>query len=335
MAAYTSIGRRRMLAGAAFIVFSSGILATPAWAQGNYPQRPVRMVVPFAPGGASDFVGRILQPRLGEELGQQVVIDNRAGAAGNIGVEVAARANPDGYTLLLGNIGTMAINPGLYLKFPIKPVSDLIGITQVVDVPGSLVVNPSLPVNTVKELVDYAKANQGKLNFGSPGTGSANQLEMEFFMRATGIKMTHIPYKGGAGPAAIALLGNEVQLMFVTLSSSITFVKQGRLRALGVVAPKRIAAVPDVPTMVENGFPTMTVGSWQGVFVPKGAPRDVIKKLYTVVIKVMEDANVKKRLGDGGVEVIVSKSPEAFGAFVKAENERWAKVIKEAGVVAE
>ncbi|MEO8443272.1 MAG: tripartite tricarboxylate transporter substrate binding protein [Betaproteobacteria bacterium] len=335
MATPTSIGRRRTLAGAAIIALSSGILAMPAWAQSNYPQRPVRMVVPFAPGGASDFVGRILQPKLGEELGQQVVIDNRAGAAGNIGVEVAARANPDGYTLLLGNVGTMAINPSLYLKFPIKPVNDLIGITQVVDVPGSLVVNPSLPVKNVKELVDYAKANQGKLNFGSPGTGSANQLEMEFFMRATGIKMTHIPYKGGAGPAAIALLGNEVQLMFVTLSSSITFVKQGRLRALGVVAPKRIAAVPDVPTMVENGFPTMTIGSWQGVFVPKGAPRDVVKKLYTVVIKVMEDANVKKRLGDGGVEVIVSKSPEAFGAFVKAENERWAKVIKEAGVVAE
>ena len=335
MAAHSLIFRRRLLAGPALVAFFTVAVPASLWAQSNYPQRPVRMVVPFAPGGASDFVGRILQPKLGDELGQQVVIDNRAGAAGNIGVEVAARANPDGYTLLLGNIGTMAINPSLYLKFPIKPVNDLIGITQVVDVPGSLVVHPSLPVNNVKELVDYAKANQGKLNFGSPGTGSANQLEMEFFMRATGIKMTHIPYKGGAGPAAIALLGNEVQLMFVTLSSSITFVKQGRLRALGVVAPKRIAAVPDVPTMVENGFPTMTVGSWQGVFVPKGAPRDVLKKLYTVVIKVMEDATVKKRLGDGGVEVIVSKSPEAFGAFVKAENERWAKVIKEAGVVAE
>jgi len=335
MAAHTSIFRRFALVGSALGALAGVIAAMPAWAQTAYPQRPVRMVVPFAPGGASDFVGRIMQPKLGEELGQQVVIDNRAGAAGNIGVEVAARANPDGYTLLLGNIGTMAINPSLYLKFPIKPVNDLIGITQVVDVPGSLVVHPSLPVNNVKELVDYAKANQGKLNFGSPGTGSANQLEMEFFMRATGIKMTHIPYKGGAGPAAIALLGNEVQLMFVTLSSSITFVKQGRLRALGVVAPKRIAAVPDVPTMVENGFPTMTIGSWQGVFVPKGAPRDVVKQLYAAVIKTMDDATVKKRLGDGGVEVVVSKSPEAFGAFVKAENERWAKVIKEAGVVAE
>ena len=309
--------------------------ALTAQAAANFPARPIRMIVPFAPGGASDFVGRIIQPKMGDELTQQVVIDNRTGAAGNIGVEVAARAQPDGYTLLLGNIGTMAINPSLYLKFPIKPVDDLVAITQVVDVPGSLVVHPSLPVNNVKELVEYAKANQGKLNFGSPGTGSANQLEMESFMRATGIRMTHIPYKGGAGPAAIALLGNEVQLMFVTLSSSITFVKQGRLRALGIVAPKRVAAIPDVPTMAESGFPSMTVGSWQGLFAPKGVPADVVKKLYAVMMKVMDDANVRKRLAEGGVDVVVSKSPEAFSQFVKAENLRWGKVIKEAGVVAE
>jgi tripartite-type tricarboxylate transporter receptor subunit TctC len=293
------------------------------------------MVIPFAPGGASDFVGRIMQAKMSEQLGQQLVIDNRTGAAGNIGVEVAARANPDGYTILLGNVGTMAINPGLYVKFPIKPLNDLIAITQVVDVPGSLVVNPSLPVNNVKELIEYAKAHQGQLNFGSPGTGSANQLEMEFFMRSTGIKMTHVPYKGGAGPAAIALLGNEVQLMFVTLSSSITFVKQGRLRALGIVAPKRIAAVPDVPTMAESGFPTMTVGSWQGVFAPRGVPRDVVNRLFKATVDVMNDANVRKRLADGGVETVISKSPEAFAAFVKAENERWGKVIKDAGVVPE
>ena len=330
-----SVSCATALAPAALVALAVGMYAVPAWAQDKYPQRPVRMVVPFAPGGASDFVGRIMQAKMSEELGQQLVIDNRAGAAGNIGVEVAARASPDGYTLLLGNIGTMAINPGLYLKFPIKPVNDLIAVTQVVDVPGSLVVHPSLPVNNVKELIDYAKTNQGKLNFGSPGTGSANQLEMEFFMRATGIRMTHVPYKGGAGPAAIALLGNEVQLMFVTLSSSITFVKQGRMRVLGVVAPKRVAAVADVPTMAESGFPSMTVGSWQGVFVPKGSPRDVVNTLFKVTIKVMEDANVRKRLADGGVETVISKSPEEFGAFVRAENERWAKVIKEAGVAPE
>ena len=335
MKSMNSVTRRATRAAAVLAAIIGGCSAAVAWAADKYPQRPVRMVVPFAPGGASDFVGRIMQAKMSEELGQQLVIDNRAGAAGNIGVEVAARASPDGYTLLLGNIGTMAINPGLYLKFPIKPVNDLIAVTQVVDVPGSLVVHPSLPVNNVKELIDYAKTNQGKLNFGSPGTGSANQLEMEFFMRATGIRMTHVPYKGGAGPAAIALLGNEVQLMFVTLSSSITFVKQGRMRVLGVVAPKRVAAVADVPTMAESGFPSMTVGSWQGVFVPKGSPRDVVNTLFKVTIKVMEDTNVRKRLADGGVETVISKSPEEFGAFVRAENERWAKVIKEAGVAPE
>jgi tripartite-type tricarboxylate transporter receptor subunit TctC len=309
--------------------------AAPVWAQSNYPTRPVRMVVPFAPGGASDFVGRIISPGLGEALGQQVVIDNRTGAAGNIGVEVAARASPDGYTILLGNVGTMSINPGLYTSFPIKPVTDFIAVVQVVDVPGSLVAHPSLPANSVKELIEYAKANPGKLNFGSPGGGSANRLEMEFFMRATGIKMVHIPYKGGAGPAATALLGNEVQLMFVTLSSSINFVKQGRLKALGIVAPKRLAVLPEVPTMAESGFPSMTTGSWQGVFVPKGTPRAIVDRLFSVTTKVMDQADVRKRLADGGVETIVSQSPEAFAAFVKAENQRWAGIIKDAGVTAE
>jgi tripartite-type tricarboxylate transporter receptor subunit TctC len=307
----------------------------PAWGQDKYPTRPVRMVVPFAPGGASDFVGRIISPGLGEALGQQVVIDNRTGAAGNIGVEVAARANPDGYTILLGNVGTMSINPGLYTGFTIKPVTDFIAVAQVVDVPGSLVAHPSLPANSVKELIDYAKANPGKLNFGSPGGGSANRLEMEFFMRATGIKMVHIPYKGGAGPAATALLGNEVQLMFVTLSSSINFVKQGRLKALGIVAPKRLSVLPEVPTMAESGFPSMTTGSWQGVFVPKGTPRAIVDRLFTVTTKVMDQAEVRKRLADGGVETVVSQSPEAFAAFVKAENQRWAGIIKDAGVTAE
>jgi tripartite-type tricarboxylate transporter receptor subunit TctC len=301
----------------------------------NYPNRPIRMVVPFAPGGASDFVGRIISPRLSENLGQQIVIDNRAGAAGNIGVEVAARANPDGYTVLLGNIGTMSINPSIYPNFPIKPVRDFIAVTQVVDVPGSLVAHPSLPVKSVRELVDYAKARPGKLNFGSPGSGSANRLEMEFFMRAAGIAMVHIPYKGGAGPAITALLGNETSLMFTTLSSSITFIKAGKLTGLGVVAPKRVPALPDVPTLVESGFPSMTTGSWQGVFVPTGTPRPIVNRLYAAATKVMGHPEVIKRLADGGVEVVISKSAEEFAAFVRSENQRWGKVVTEAGVVAD
>ncbi len=301
----------------------------------NYPTRPIRMVIPFAPGGASDFVGRIIQHRMSELLGQQVIIDNRSGAAGNIGVEVAATATPDGYTWLLGNIGTMAINPAIYPHFRIRPTRDLIAVTEVVDVPSALVVNPGLPVKSIKELIAYAKANPGKLNFGSPGSGSANRLEMEFFRRKSGLEMVHVPYKGGAGPAITGLLGNEVQLMFVTLSSAINFVKQGRLRLLGVGAPKRMSVLPDTPTMAESGFPQMVTGSWQGVFFPAGTPRAIVSKMFDVTIKTMDTPDVQKRLADGGVGVVVSKSPEEFAKFVKQQNDHWGKIVADAHVVAE
>ncbi len=322
---------------AACTVSALVLLSAHGFAQDSakYPNRAIRMVVPFAPGGASDFAGRIIGPKLSDELGEQVVVDNRGGAAGNIGVELAAHANPDGYTILLGNVGTMAINPSIYPDFQIRPLRDLIAITEVVDVPGSLVVHPSVPVKSVKELIEYAKANPGKLNFGSPGSGSANRLEMELFMRTAQIKMVHIPYKGGAGPAMIGLLGNEVQLMFVTLSSSITFIKSGKINALAVVASKRVPAVSDVPTMTEQGVRNMSTGSWQGIFAPKGTPQPVVSKLYAATIKTMADPDVLKRLAAGGVDAVTSKSPKDFAAFVKAETERFGKVIKDAGVTAE
>jgi tripartite-type tricarboxylate transporter receptor subunit TctC len=301
----------------------------------DYPTRPVRMVVPFAPGGASDFVARIIQPRMAELLGQPVVIENRTGAAGNIGVEIAARSSPDGYTFLLGNIGTMAINPNIFVKFPVRPLRDLVGVTQVVDVPGALVVNPSVPAKTTKEFIAYLKANPGKLNFGSPGGGSANRLEMEIFQMLTGTKMVHVPYKGGAGPAMTGVLGNEVQAMFVTFSSAINFAKAGRIRMLGVVAPERVAAMPDVPTMREQGFSTMTIGSWQGIFVPKGTSERVIRKLFDVAQETMKHPEVIKRLADGGTNVVVSKSPADFRKFWESENQRFAKVVKEAHIETE
>jgi len=306
-----------------------------AQAADNYPTRPVRMIVPFAPGGASDFVGRILQPRMSELLGQQIVVDNRAGAAGNIGVEVAANSTPDGYTFLLGNVGTMAINPNIFVKFPVRPLRDLIQVTQVVDVPGALVVNPSIPAKSAKEFIAYLNANPGKLNYGSPGPGSANRIEMESFLLKTGTKMVHVPYKGGAGPAMIGLLGNEVQAMFVTFSSAVTFAKQGRIRMLGVTAPDRVSAMPDVPTMAEQGFKDMTTGSWQGVFLPKGTPRAIVDKLYSVATQTMKHPEVIKRLQEGGVDIAVSQSPEDFTKFVKSENARFAKVIKDAKIETE
>ncbi len=317
------------------IVCLLATVAAYAQSAADYPVRPVRMVVPFAPGGASDLVARMISPRLSQELGQQIVVDNRGGASGNIGVEMAARATPDGYTVLLGNIGSMAINPAIFPKFAISPVRDFIGVTQVVDVPTALAAHPSVPVASVKEFIDYAKARPGKLNFGSAGAGSNGRLEMEFFMRAAGIDLVHIPYKGGAGPATTALLGGEVQVAFVTLSSVITHAKAGKLKVLGVAAPRRASVAPDTQLMAEAGFSGMTSGSWQGVYVPAGTPRAIVNQLYTAVTRVLSDPEVVKRFNDSGVEVVTSKSPDAFAGFMKAQTERWAKLVKEVGVVAE
>ena len=310
---------------------------TEAFAQAKadaYPTRPVRMIVPFAPGGASDTVGRIIQPAMADLLKQQVVVDNRGGAAGNIGVEVAVRANPDGYNFLLGNVGTMAINPNYYVKFPYRPLKDLIPITQVVDVPGSFVVHPSLPANNVKELIAHMKANPGKLNYGAPAPSSANTLEMVMFLSATGTNAVQIAYKGGAGPAMIGLLGNEIQMMFVTFSSAINFAKQGRVRMLGVISAERNPALPEIPTMREQGL-DMVVGSWQGIFVPKSTPQPVVNKLYKVGIEMMKDPGVVKRLGDSGITIVTSKSPAEFVVFVKGETDRFGKVIKDAKIPTE
>ena len=324
----------RLVLGTAIVVLLPlGCLAAETQ-RSDYPNRPVRMIVPFAPGGASDFVGRIIQPALAEQLGQQVVVDNRAGAGGNIGVQVAAQATPDGYNFLLGNVGTMAINPNYYVKFPVRPLRDLVGVTQVVDVPGCFVVHPSLPVKTVKDIVAYIKANPGKLNYGSPAPSSANRLEMEMFLHTIGGKAVQINYKGGAGPAVVGLLSNEVQMMFVTFSSAVNFAKQGRLRMLGVISPQRIPALSDVPTMREQGF-DMVVGSWQGIYVPKGTPQNVITRLFKASHEAMKNTEVVKRLSDGGVAIITSSSPAEFRKFWEAENQRFAKVIKDANIETE
>ena len=300
----------------------------------EFPSRPVRMIVPFAPGGASDTVGRIIQPAMADLLKQQVIVDNRGGAAGNIGVEVAVRANPDGYNFLLGNIGTMAINPVYYVNFQYKPLKDLIPVTQVVDVPGCLVVHPSVPAKGVKELIAHLKANPGKLNYGAPAPSSANALEMIQFLNATGTKAEQIAYKGGAGPAMIGLLGGEVQMMFVTFSSAVNFAKAGKVRMLSVISPERNPAYKEIPTMREQGL-NMTVGSWQGVFLPRGTPKPVVDKMYKVSVEMMKDANVVKRLGDSGITIITSSSPAEFTKFVKEETDRFGKVIKDNNIPTE
>ena len=305
-------------------------------AQSSYPNRPVKMIVPFAPGGASDFVGRIMQPRLSELLGQPVVIENRGGAAGSIGVEVAARSAPDGYTLVLANVGSMAINPGVFTNLSINNLRDFIPVTQVVDVPGVLIVHPSVAANSIKELVAYVKANPGKLNYASPGSGSQNRLEMEILRKAEGgMDMVHVPYKGGAGPAVTGLIAGETQMMFSTVSSAIGHIKGGRLKALAITKVTRLEQLPDVPTMKESGYPDGASGSWQGVLVPAGTPRAVVDRLFESLVQTMKTPDVIERLAKSGAEAVTSASPKAFAEFVASETQRWGKVAKEAGATAD
>jgi len=305
-------------------------------AQSSYPNRPVKIIVPFAPGGASDFVGRIMQPRLSELLGQPIVIENRGGAAGTIGMEVAARSAPDGYTLVLANVGSMAINPGVFTNLSINNLRDFIPVTQVVDVPGVLIVHPSVAANSIKELVAYVKANPGKLNYASPGSGSQNRLEMEILRKAEGgMDMVHVPYKGGAGPAVTGLIAGETQMMFSTVSSAMGHIKGGRLKALAITKATRLEQLPDVPTMKESGYPDGSSGSWQGVLVPAGAPREIVERLYVVVVQTMKTPDVMERLAKGGAEAVTSASPKAFAEFVASETQRWGKVAKESGATAD
>lgn len=228
----------------------------------------------------------------------------------------------------------MAVNANYYTTFPVKPLRDLVGVTQVVDVAGCFVVHPTIPVKSAKEMAAYIKANPGKLNYGSPAPSSANRLEMEMFLHAIGGKVVQVNYKGGAGPAMVGVLANEVQTMFVTFSSAVNFAKQGRVRMLGVIAPQRIPVMPDVPTMREQGF-DMTVGSWQGIYVPKGTPTHVVQRLFKASHEAMGNAEVQKRLTDGGVTIVTSKSPADFRKFWEAEHARFAKVIKEAKIETE
>jgi tripartite-type tricarboxylate transporter receptor subunit TctC len=291
----------------------------------------VHMIIPFAPGGASDFVGRIMQPKMAELLGQPIIVENKPGAAGSIGAEVAAKAAPDGYTIFLGNVGSISINPGVYPKLGINPLKDFIAVNQVVDVPSVFIVHPSMPVKTLKELVAYAKANQGKLNFASPGSGSLDRLEMELFRKLEDLDMVHVPYKGGAGPAVAGLMGGETNLMSATAASAMPGIKSGRVRPLAVTSTKRIEQLPDVPTVAEAGYPDLKAGSWQGIFVPTGTPREAVERLFTVTTQVMKDNDVIARLKNGGAEAVTSASPADFQSYVAGETERWAKIAKEAG----
>ncbi len=302
-----------------------------AFGQVGYPNKPIRMIVPFAPGGASDFVARIIAPKMGDLLGQQIVIDNKPGASGNIGMEAAAKAAPDGYTIYLGNIGTIAINPAVFSSLGINPQKDFIAVTLVAETPSILVAHPTLAAGNAADFVKLAKARPGALNYASPGSSTLNRLEMERFMKMNGLDIVHIPYKGGAGPAVTGLLGGDTQVMFVTLSSALAFVQAGRLKALGISTDKRLDALPQVPTMTEQGFPEMVSSSWQGLFVPAGTPRAIVERLHSTLATVLRAGDIHQRFAVGGAYVVTSGTPEDFASFVAAEGVRWGKVAKDVG----
>src|SRR4051812_15577355 len=326
-------GITAVLGCAMFLLFGPTAFAQDA---GNYPNKPVMMIVPFAPGGASDFVARIIQHGVSDILGQQIVVDNRAGAAGMIGTEAAARSAPDGYTTFLGNIGTISINPGVYASnMRIKPDKDLAPVTICADTPSILITRLDFPVNTVSELIAYVKANQGKVTFATPGSSTLNRLEMEIFKKDAGLDMVHVPYKGGAGPAVQDIVGSHVDLMFTTLSSAMGFVKENKVKALAVTTRERMTDLPDIPTMYELGWKNLVTSSWQGVLVPTGTPRPVVDKLHAAIAKVLADPEIQARMRKGGAIAVSSKSPEDFKTYMDGETAKWGKVIEESGVRAE
>jgi tripartite-type tricarboxylate transporter receptor subunit TctC len=294
-----------------------------------YPVKPIKMIVPFPAAGTTDIVARAVGQKLSEALGQQVIIDNRPGAGGNIGSDLVAKAAPDGYTLLMGTVGTHAINASLYSKMPFDHVKDFVPITLVAAVPNVLIVNPSVAAKSVQELIALAKAKPGQLSFASSGNGTSIHLSGELFKTMAGVDMVHVPYKGSA-PALTDLMGGQVNLMFDNLPSALAHIKAGKLRALAVTSSKRSPALPDVPTISEAGLPGFEASSWFGVFAPAATPKEIIARLSAEIVKVINSAELKERLAAQGAEV-VGGSPEQFAAHIKSETAKWAKVVKASG----
>jgi tripartite-type tricarboxylate transporter receptor subunit TctC len=297
-----------------------------------YPVKPVRFVSPYPPGGANDILARIVGQKLGESLGQQIVIENRGGATGNIGAEYVAKAPPDGYTILMGQASNLTINVSL-MKMPYDPVKDLAPVTLVATTPNLLVVHPSLPVRTVKDLVALARSKPGSINYASSGSGSAGHLAGELFNRVANIQMVHIPYKGAA-PALTDVVAGQAQLYFTSPISAQPFVKGGRLRMVAVTSLKRSPSMPDIPTVAESGYPDFDVVSWWGVLTPAAVPKEIIGKLHTEIVKVLALPEIKAKFADQGADVALN-TPEQFAAYIKTEIAKWGKLIKELGVKSE
>ena len=303
------------------------VAAAPAHAQ-TYPAKSIRIVVPFAPGGGADIIARILGQKMTDSWGQQVVVDNRAGASGNIGAEIVAKAAPDGHTLLMAS-SALAINPSVYRSVPYDPIKDFAPITQPALLPNILVAHSSVPVKTVRDLIALAKSRPGQLAYASAGAGTGTHLAAEMFKLQAGVDMVHVPYKGG-GAVISDLLGGQVALTFATLPSVMPYVKAGRLRALAMTTTKRWPGLPTVPTIAESGFPGFEISTWIGLLAPAGTPKDVVGKLHGEVTRILKLPDVRERFDSLGMEP-VGDSPEQFAQYIRSELAKYAKVVRQSG----
>jgi tripartite-type tricarboxylate transporter receptor subunit TctC len=309
------------------------IVTQPAWAQsGSFPERPIRFIAANAPGGGLDITARAIAPKLSAAFGQQVIVDNRAGAAGSIASDIVAKSTPDGYTIMVASLGGLAVNTNLYRGLTYHPLRDFAPITWATSGSNVLVVHPSVPAKSVQELIALAKAQPDKLSYGSSGAGNAGHLAGELFNGMAGIKMVHIPYKGGA-PAMIDLLAGQIQLIFSSAPTAVPQVKAGKIRGLAVTTARRSLILPELPTIAEAGLPGFEADNWYGVVTTMKTPRAIIDRLNTEVVRALHTTDVKQLLFTQGLEVRTS-TPQEFGTYMKSEFEKWARVIKDAGIVA-
>lgn len=325
-----SHARRLMLLSAPLAALSA---AAPLRAQspsGTFPDHPLRLVVPYPPGGGSDFLARTVAEQMAKGLGQQVVVDNRPGAATLVGAESVARAAPDGYTMLLGNIATFSVNPSLFKKLPYDPVKDFAPIGLMGRFAMLLVVSPQAPYKSLKDIVSYAKAHPGQLNYASPGPGSPHHLAMELLMQMAGIKLVHVAYKGAA-PAMQDVMSGTVPMMFLDMAAGAELIKSGKLRLISVASEKRLPAFPKVPTVAEQGYPGFASWGWQSLAVPAATPANVTAIIYREYRKAMNEPAVRERLNQAGIEP-VSSTPEELKAYIESEAVKWGKLVRDAGI---
>src|SRR3954467_13811294 len=295
----------------------------------DYPAKPVRILVPYGPGGATDIIARIVAQRLGESFGQGFVVENRPGANGNLALEAAAKAPADGYMLLVGNVSTNAINENIYKdSLTIRPSRDLAGIAKLVEIPHIVVASAKLPANNIAELIALAKKEPGRINYASVGLGSYPHLDMERFMKAAGVQFTHVPYKGGAGQAIPAMLSGEVQLAFFNMASLLPHIRSGRLKALAAIPTARLPELPNVPTLAEQGFPGIGTNAWQGMFAPAATPKPVVDRLFAAVAAALNERKEKEGLAEKMLTVTVSPSPQAFNDLVRKETQEWGQFLR-------